>query len=102
MYQKCLTNTQIDTNNAASIRVLQMGQPNNIMIELGMSSDEYNWVASIYGVSLELTPVSGGTDHLPLPRFPMSSLKRQTGDDNVSKSLLLPIINTSLMLKSGS
>ncbi|KAI4599026.1 hypothetical protein KJ359_002443 [Pestalotiopsis sp. 9143b] len=41
----------IDTNNAANIRVLQVAQPRNIMVELGMSSDEYNWVGSIYGIA---------------------------------------------------
>lgn len=44
---------KIDTNNASNVRVLQVGQPRNIMIELGISSDEYNWVGSIYGVSPE-------------------------------------------------
>ncbi|ETS80876.1 hypothetical protein PFICI_08405 [Pestalotiopsis fici W106-1] len=41
----------LDTNNAANIRVLQVGQPRNIMAELGMTSDEYNWVGSIYGIA---------------------------------------------------
>ncbi|KAL5392345.1 hypothetical protein DPSP01_000857 [Paraphaeosphaeria sporulosa] len=42
---------QIDVNNAANIKVLHVGQPSNILQELKMSSNDYNWVASIYGVS---------------------------------------------------
>ncbi|KAH7392484.1 high-affinity nicotinic acid transporter [Pyrenochaeta sp. MPI-SDFR-AT-0127] len=42
---------QIDQNNATNVRVLQVGQPSNIMKELRMSSNEYNWVGSIYGIA---------------------------------------------------
>lgn len=41
---------QMDNTNASLIKVLQVGQPSNILNELGMSRNEYNWVASIYGV----------------------------------------------------
>ncbi|KAH8892475.1 high-affinity nicotinic acid transporter [Thozetella sp. PMI_491] len=41
----------IDTNNAANIKVLQIGEDRNIMTELGMTADQYNWVASIYGIA---------------------------------------------------
>ncbi|KAL2878704.1 hypothetical protein SGCOL_005929 [Colletotrichum sp. CLE4] len=42
---------QIDQTNAANVRVLQAGESRNIMKELDMTSDQYNWVGSIYGVS---------------------------------------------------
>ncbi|KAK2054866.1 high-affinity nicotinic acid transporter [Colletotrichum caudatum] len=42
---------QIDQTNAANVRVLQAGEPRNIMKELGMTSDQYNWVGSIYGIA---------------------------------------------------
>ncbi|KAL5450316.1 hypothetical protein PMIN05_001037 [Paraphaeosphaeria minitans] len=42
---------QIDVNNAANIKVLHVGQPSNILQELNMSSNDYNWVASIYGIA---------------------------------------------------
>ena len=45
-----LTSLQVDQNNATNVRVLQAGKPSNIMKELKMSSNEYNWVGSIYGV----------------------------------------------------
>ncbi|KAF1851996.1 high-affinity nicotinic acid transporter [Cucurbitaria berberidis CBS 394.84] len=42
---------QIDQNNATNVRVLQVGKPSNIMKELKMTSNEYNWVGSIYGIA---------------------------------------------------
>ncbi|EEU38419.1 uncharacterized protein NECHADRAFT_55457, partial [Fusarium vanettenii 77-13-4] len=39
----------IDQTNASNVRVLQLGEPRNIMTELKMTSDQYNWVGSIYG-----------------------------------------------------
>ncbi|KAJ9150378.1 High-affinity nicotinic acid transporter [Pleurostoma richardsiae] len=42
---------QIDVNNAANVKVLQVGQPRNIIVELGMTADLYNWVGSIYGIA---------------------------------------------------
>ncbi|KAL0935443.1 high-affinity nicotinic acid transporter [Colletotrichum truncatum] len=42
---------QIDQTNAANVRVLQVGESRNIMKELNMTSDQYNWVGSIYGVA---------------------------------------------------
>ncbi|KAK3329132.1 MFS transporter [Apodospora peruviana] len=41
----------IDYQNAASVKVLQVGQPTNVMVQLGMTSDQYNWVQSIYFIS---------------------------------------------------
>lgn len=41
---------QVDFNNASSVKVLQVGQPSNILNELHMTSDQYNWVQSIYYV----------------------------------------------------
>lgn len=40
----------IDYQNAALAKVLQVGQPRNIMTELKMTAEEYNWVQSIYFV----------------------------------------------------
>ena len=34
----------IDYMNAAVVKVLQVGEPRNILTELNMTSDEYNWV----------------------------------------------------------
>ncbi|KAF3048107.1 hypothetical protein E8E12_010378 [Didymella heteroderae] len=42
---------QIDQNNATNVKFLHVGQPSNIMIELGMTSNQYNWVGSIYGIA---------------------------------------------------
>lgn len=41
---------QIDVNNAASVKVLAVGKHTNILKQLNMTSDEYNWVQSIYYV----------------------------------------------------
>jgi hypothetical protein len=46
-----LTQKQIDQNNATNVKVLHVGQPSNIMVELGMTSNQYNWVGSIYGIA---------------------------------------------------
>lgn len=51
-----LTTPQIDYQNAANVKVLQVGQPRNIMSELKMSSNDYNWVQSIYFVSIAKRP----------------------------------------------
>ena len=42
---------QIDQNNATNVKVLHVGQPSNIMVELNMTSNQYNWVGSIYGIA---------------------------------------------------
>ncbi|KAK9452714.1 major facilitator superfamily domain-containing protein [Dipodascopsis uninucleata] len=39
---------QIDVSNASSVKVLQVGEPSNILNELKISSNQYNWVSSIY------------------------------------------------------
>ncbi|KIX09974.1 uncharacterized protein Z518_01055 [Rhinocladiella mackenziei CBS 650.93] len=41
----------VDYTNAASVKVLQVGEPRNILIELGMTADQYNWVQTIYFIS---------------------------------------------------
>ncbi|EKG16960.1 Major facilitator superfamily [Macrophomina phaseolina MS6] len=41
----------IDYMNAANVKVLQVGQPSNILAELNMSPNQYNWVQSIYFIS---------------------------------------------------
>ncbi|KAH8661599.1 permease of the major facilitator superfamily [Tricladium varicosporioides] len=41
----------IDYTNAAAVKVLQVGQPTNILKQLHMSADQYNWVQSIYFIS---------------------------------------------------
>lgn len=41
---------QIDFTNAASVKVLQVGEPSNIMTELQMSTNDYNWTQTIYYV----------------------------------------------------
>ncbi|GAB1195499.1 hypothetical protein APSETT444_004758 [Aspergillus pseudonomiae] len=47
----------IDYTNAASVKVLQVGEDRNVLNELMMTSDEYNWVQSIYFVSSPLIPL---------------------------------------------
>lgn len=42
---------QIDVNNAASVKVLSPGKPTNILIQLGMTADQYNWVQSTYYIA---------------------------------------------------
>lgn len=44
----------MDNTNASYIKVLHIGQPSNILKELKMTANEYNWVASIYGVRYAL------------------------------------------------
>ncbi|KAL3478898.1 major facilitator superfamily domain-containing protein [Aspergillus californicus] len=41
----------IDYTNAASVKVLQVGEDNNVLTELNMTADQYNWVQSIYFIS---------------------------------------------------
>ncbi|KAH8682063.1 permease of the major facilitator superfamily [Xylariales sp. PMI_506] len=41
----------IDYSNAANVKVLQVGKPSNILNELHMTADQYNWVQSIYFIS---------------------------------------------------
>ncbi|EHK97616.1 putative tartrate transporter [Glarea lozoyensis 74030] len=41
----------IDYTNAAAVKVLQVGKPTNILRQLKMTSDQYNWVQSIYFIS---------------------------------------------------
>ncbi|KAK0822220.1 hypothetical protein LTR73_009370 [Friedmanniomyces endolithicus] len=47
----------IDYQNAANVKVVQVDTPDNILTELGMTTDQYNWVQSIYFV---------GVDHLAI------------------------------------
>lgn len=54
----------IDYMNAAVVKVLQVGEPRNILTELNMTADEYNWVfASLYP-HVSLLTVSQGPIHL--------------------------------------
>lgn len=48
-----LTLNQIDYLNASVVKVLQVGEDRNVLKELNMTSNEYNWVQSIYFVSPE-------------------------------------------------
>ncbi|KAK5130038.1 hypothetical protein LTR08_002512 [Meristemomyces frigidus] len=41
----------IDYQNAASVKVLQVGESRNVLTELSMTPDEYNWVQSVYFIS---------------------------------------------------
>ncbi|KAK7522039.1 major facilitator superfamily domain-containing protein [Phyllosticta citriasiana] len=41
----------IDYTNAATVKVLQVGQSRNVMNELHMTADQYNWVQSMYFIS---------------------------------------------------
>lgn len=52
----------IDYTNAANVKVLQVGESRNILKELKMTADEYNWVQSIYFVRLHWH------DLMPWPR----------------------------------
>ncbi|KAL2072048.1 hypothetical protein VTL71DRAFT_11391 [Oculimacula yallundae] len=56
----------IDYTNAASVKVLQVGQPTNILIELNMTANEYNWVQSIYFIAYIIFEVPS---NLLLKRF---------------------------------
>ncbi|KAL4887621.1 major facilitator superfamily domain-containing protein [Aspergillus karnatakaensis] len=48
---------QIDYTNAASVKVLQVGEPSNILTETNMSANDYNWVQTIYFIGLVLFEV---------------------------------------------
>ncbi|KAJ5915143.1 hypothetical protein N7454_011255 [Penicillium verhagenii] len=41
----------VDSNNVSSIKVLQEGQPSNILNELNMSANQYNWVSSVFTIA---------------------------------------------------
>ncbi|KAH8892903.1 permease of the major facilitator superfamily [Thozetella sp. PMI_491] len=41
----------IDYTNAAAAKVLQVGRPSNILNELHMNTNQYNWVQSIYFIA---------------------------------------------------
>ncbi|PGH14306.1 hypothetical protein AJ79_03128 [Helicocarpus griseus UAMH5409] len=41
----------VDYTNAATVKVLQVGEDRNVLKELKMTSDQYNWVQSIYFIS---------------------------------------------------
>jgi hypothetical protein len=51
----------VDYINAAVVKVLQVGEPRNVLKELNMTSDQYNWVQSIYFVSACLHARHEGT-----------------------------------------
>lgn len=54
---------QVDYTNAASIKVLQIGQASNVLTELNMTADQYNWIQTVYFVRLTLSH-SGPTHFL--------------------------------------
>ncbi|KAH7122067.1 MFS transporter [Dactylonectria estremocensis] len=56
----------IDFSNAASIKVLQVGEPSNVLTELNMTADQYNWVQTSYYISYVLFEVPS---NLVLKRF---------------------------------
>lgn len=41
---------QVDYLNAAVVKVLQVGEERNVLNELSMTNNQYNWVQSIYFV----------------------------------------------------
>ncbi|RSL83883.1 hypothetical protein CEP52_016594 [Fusarium oligoseptatum] len=41
----------VDANNAANARIMNKGTDRNIMTQLNMTSDDYNWVSTIYNVT---------------------------------------------------
>ncbi|KAF2494550.1 MFS general substrate transporter [Lophium mytilinum] len=41
----------IDVNNASAVKVMAVGKPTNILKQLHMTADQYNWVQSIYYIS---------------------------------------------------
>lgn len=41
---------QVDYINASTVKVLQVGQPTNIMTQLHLSADNYNWLQTLYFV----------------------------------------------------
>lgn len=45
----------IDADNVSNARIMNRGTSGNIMTQLGMTSNEYNLVATIYYVSQDLT-----------------------------------------------
>lgn len=42
----------IDADNVSNARIMNKGTPNNIMTQLGMTSNEYNLVTTLYYVSI--------------------------------------------------
>lgn len=58
----------VDYTNAATVKVLQVGESRNVLKELNMTSDQYNWVQSIYFVSSR-SPLDGAVTESPLADF---------------------------------
>lgn len=59
---------QIDFTNAASVKVLQVGEPSNILTELRMSTNDYNWTQTIYYVRPHLSSHTKLTENPDRPR----------------------------------
>ncbi|KPM36367.1 hypothetical protein AK830_g10200 [Neonectria ditissima] len=57
---------QLDYTNAAAIKVLQVGEERNVLTELNMTVDQYNWVQTIYFISYVIFEVPS---NLVLKRF---------------------------------
>lgn len=43
---------QVDYINASTVKVLQVGEPTNILNQLHLTADDYNWLQTLYFVSL--------------------------------------------------
>lgn len=54
----------IDYMNAAVVKVLQVGEPRNILTELNMTPDEYNWVFAYLYLHVSLLRVPAGPINL--------------------------------------
>ncbi|KAF4977634.1 hypothetical protein FDECE_18333 [Fusarium decemcellulare] len=44
----------VDANNAANARIMNKGTDRNIMTQLNMTADDYNWVSTIYNIPFML------------------------------------------------
>ncbi|KAL2669757.1 hypothetical protein Neosp_015202 [[Neocosmospora] mangrovei] len=44
----------VDANNAANARIMNKGTDRNIMTQLNMTADDYNWVSTVYNIPFML------------------------------------------------
>jgi hypothetical protein len=75
----------VDYTNAATVKVLQVGESRNVLKELNMTPDQYNWVQSIYFVS------QGGTLEI-LPHNPLHSARELTVIRSLTSSSKFQVI----------
>lgn len=66
----------IDADNVSNARIMNKGQPSNIMKQLDMTSNEYNLVTTMYYVSGN-APAAGTSTYLVLSRYPISLPKHR-------------------------